>query len=283
MPLPFAAVAPLIGSGINALSQIFTNQSQRSSNLEIYDKQRTDALSDWNKQNQYNSPKEQMARFKEAGLNPHLIYGQTNTASPVRSVSADSPKYVAPQINPETLNTSKIAQEMGLLTAQTANIQAQNSLRETELKQREIDLQFKTDTFETRVGGEFWKTNQYKNLADKTQFETYARSRELQPRINQMIANTNLSVANKAKAVQIITNLKTTERLLQKKIVTEDFVQQAYYGRVGLLSENKLTASTQRDIAYKILELKQLGLSLDAINSIISLSKPASKGITINK
>lgn len=30
----------------------------------------------WNAQNMYNSPTAQMARYKDAGLNPHLIYGQ---------------------------------------------------------------------------------------------------------------------------------------------------------------------------------------------------------------
>lgn len=43
----------------------------------------------WNMQNEYNTPKNQMLRFKEAGLNPNLIYGQTNTASPISTASAN--------------------------------------------------------------------------------------------------------------------------------------------------------------------------------------------------
>lgn len=43
------------------------------------------AIEDWNLQNAYNTPKAQMQRYQEAGLNPNLIYGQTNTASPVGS------------------------------------------------------------------------------------------------------------------------------------------------------------------------------------------------------
>lgn len=35
----------------------------------------------WNMQNLYNSPEAQMARFKAAGLNPHLIYGQGNAGN----------------------------------------------------------------------------------------------------------------------------------------------------------------------------------------------------------
>lgn len=35
----------------------------------------------WNMQNLYNSPEAQMARFQQAGLNPHLIYGQGNAGN----------------------------------------------------------------------------------------------------------------------------------------------------------------------------------------------------------
>lgn len=35
----------------------------------------------WNMQNLYNSPEAQMNRFKAAGLNPHLIYGQGNAGN----------------------------------------------------------------------------------------------------------------------------------------------------------------------------------------------------------
>lgn len=43
----------------------------------------------WNMQNAYNTPKAQMLRFKEAGLNSNLIYGQTNTSTPISTAHAD--------------------------------------------------------------------------------------------------------------------------------------------------------------------------------------------------
>lgn len=54
----------------------------------------------WNMQNLYNSPEAQMNRFKEAGLNPHLIYGQGsagNASSPPQYQPANLQyKYEAP-------------------------------------------------------------------------------------------------------------------------------------------------------------------------------------------
>lgn len=39
------------------------------------------SIEEWNRQNEYNDPESQMARFKAAGLNPHLIYGQGNAGN----------------------------------------------------------------------------------------------------------------------------------------------------------------------------------------------------------
>ena len=108
MPLPFAALLPLIGSAVTAGSQMLTNSSNKNLSLKMYDRQRADALADWNRQNQYNSPAAQMQRFKDAGLNPHLIYGQTNQAAPVRSVSAETPKNIAPQFDVQNANPDSL-------------------------------------------------------------------------------------------------------------------------------------------------------------------------------
>lgn len=64
----------------------------------MYELQRQHALADWHMQNEYNSPAAQMKRYTDAGLNPNLIYGQSNEAPAVRSTSADTPDGKAPDI-----------------------------------------------------------------------------------------------------------------------------------------------------------------------------------------
>lgn len=44
----------------------------------------------WHMMNDYNSPQAQMARYSQAGLNPNLIYGQSNTSGPVSTASFNS-------------------------------------------------------------------------------------------------------------------------------------------------------------------------------------------------
>jgi len=119
MPLPIAlaaigasvakaATAAKIGSLIaagssaaNAISQGATNRKTREWNEAMYQKQRTDALADWARTNEYNAPLQQMARFKEAGLSPHLIYGggANSISQPVRSTDTKSWSPNAPQID----------------------------------------------------------------------------------------------------------------------------------------------------------------------------------------
>lgn len=68
----------------------------------MYRQQRADSLADWNMQNDYNSPTAQMARFRDAGLSPHLIYGNGANASdagPVRASDTGNWNPRAPQVD----------------------------------------------------------------------------------------------------------------------------------------------------------------------------------------
>lgn len=93
MPFPVAAAivagSSLLGTGINAASQGSMNKKTRKWNEKQYQLQRENALSDWHMQNDYNSPAAQMQRFKDAGLNPHLIYGQGNPGNAESVVGTD--------------------------------------------------------------------------------------------------------------------------------------------------------------------------------------------------
>ncbi|AXL14904.1 DNA pilot protein [Microviridae sp.] len=79
MPFPLipaiAAASSAIGGGINALSTQRQNQQSRQWSEKMYARQYGDNINFWNRQNEYNTPAMQMARLKEAGLNPALMYG----------------------------------------------------------------------------------------------------------------------------------------------------------------------------------------------------------------
>lgn len=56
------------------------NALTREHNLNLAKQQNQWNIDQWNRENQYNDPAQQMARYRDAGLNPNLIYGQSNTA-----------------------------------------------------------------------------------------------------------------------------------------------------------------------------------------------------------
>jgi hypothetical protein len=97
-----AAIAGGTQLGTNLLNNYFIsrlNKRQQAFNMQMYDRQRADALADWNMQNVYNSPSQQMQRFKEAGLNPNLIYGQMTNSPVIRSTDMKTPDFVAPKMD----------------------------------------------------------------------------------------------------------------------------------------------------------------------------------------
>ena len=65
-------------------------------------------LEQWNRQNEYNSPASQMSRYREAGLNPNLIYGQGTPGNASSSPSYSAPEYKAPTMQKATMQNTTI-------------------------------------------------------------------------------------------------------------------------------------------------------------------------------
>lgn len=170
MPVPVGAIigaAATIGStAFNAGSAAKTNRQSRKFAVEQYQYQRADALSDYERQNAYNSPSAQMQRLREAGLNPNLMYGDAKgaEAAPVRSSQSPQWSPHAPQVdastvgdqaskfydvlktNEETDNLRKqntvLVQEAALKEAQRLNVNADtaNKLVTTDTGMFDLDL-----------------------------------------------------------------------------------------------------------------------------------------------
>lgn len=83
-------------------------------------------LTDWGLENEYNSPKNQMKRLKEAGLNPNLIYGSGGagmTGGSVNSTGNSSSNQDAPQF--DMTGVIKMFIDLQMLDKQKDLIQAQ--------------------------------------------------------------------------------------------------------------------------------------------------------------
>lgn len=137
--------------GSNMLSDHYNRKLQRQTNQQMidygnrsYDRERRDAVSDRDFNNQYNDPKQQMQRLKEAGLSPHLVYGNGQVANTSDAPSSSSPSNIslkAPTVNGNMVGDAISAYfNLAQTTAQTDNLKAQADVINTEnlLKQAQI-------------------------------------------------------------------------------------------------------------------------------------------------
>ncbi|MFN9952106.1 MAG: hypothetical protein ACK55I_03335, partial [bacterium] len=161
LTLPVATLlAGITGAGANTISTLSTNRAQRRWNEAMYNRQREDALADWARSNQYNSPLAQMQRFKEAGLNPHLIYGggPNNVSAPIRGTDAKAWNPQAP-----AFNFGQIADQY--LGAQATTQAIENTKLQAELIRQQTE-KAKADTLNTLKSADI-KTEQLPYVADQ--------------------------------------------------------------------------------------------------------------------
>lgn len=115
------------------------NEEQRS----LAEYQNEWNLQQWNRENEYNSPLQQMKRFQDAGLNPNLIYGQQN-------LSASSPNAAGYDIKPVQ---SKFASRMAAL-GNILNIKLlQSQIKKTQAEEQNINANTGKSLEETRLLG----------------------------------------------------------------------------------------------------------------------------------
>lgn len=126
-----SASASVLNSAMNSMAQSNINKKTQKWNEMMYGRQRQDALTDWQRQNEYNSPSGQMARLREAGLNPNLVYGNGADAQsgPIRSTEVKSWNPQAPQVDFSGVGNSLMLQyDIKMKEAQTNNLEVQNTV-----------------------------------------------------------------------------------------------------------------------------------------------------------
>lgn len=141
------------GALISGLGSIFTSNSNNNAQRKLWEKQskfsREERIAQQNwiermykDNNAYNSPANQMKRFKEAGLNPDLIYGKvdSNTASmpsPASQASTPSAGNV-PMTNP----LESLGNTISGLSMQQAQINAiKANTNKTNKESKQLDIQ----------------------------------------------------------------------------------------------------------------------------------------------
>lgn len=200
--------AGVLSTGINAATQINQNKQTRRHAIYMYDRQRADALADWEMQNEYNHPSAQMERLREAKLNPHLVYGNGATAEggTVRSSNAPSWSPDAPKID---LNTPV----MGFYDAQVKQAQIDN-LRVMNTVQQQEALLKAAQTLDTLAS----KDTKNFDLGLKTELkETTIEAAKAALASTEAHTKTTLDANDRAAALQASTLQQAVENILNSR------------------------------------------------------------------
>lgn len=136
-------------------------RQQNAWNIEQYEREQRDYLDNWNRQNEYDSPSAQMERFKAAGLNPNLIYGQMSsspsidTSSIAGSLTAGesaSPNDMSPLGRMPTFGDAlQQGLDAGLKEAQIESIKANTEKVKADTKGVQSDNRVKIGTEGVRI------------------------------------------------------------------------------------------------------------------------------------
>ena len=209
MPFPLAAAisagASLIGTGASIASTSNLNKKNRQ-----WQEDRMREM------NAYNSPVQQMQRFKEAGLNPHLIYGQGTNGN------QSAPTALPEQKLPDFSGIGDAAQNY--ISARVQQTQINQMEKNIELVETEKSLKqaqeiatligsAKTDE-ETRQMIELYSIKKDQLLADLK--STNTNNLLVEKQIDNVLADTNLTEQQKLKVKQDI--LESQERIRLMKL-----------------------------------------------------------------
>jgi len=181
-----AALAQLAGSvpsglvgSIGNISSAITNWQNQKFSSDMYKRSYRDNLAFWDKQNEYNTPANQMQRFRDAGLNPHLIYGQGNAgnAAPIPTPDTLPVQFRGPDIKDGT-NFDGMGMLLGqadlrIKAAQADNLESQNDvirqdalLRALQAEREGFDLGLEKDMRETSADYRREKLRELTNQID---------------------------------------------------------------------------------------------------------------------
>ena len=144
--MTFGQSAALVGgeSILNFGLGLASNAIQYNQQKKLMDKQFQYQKDMWNytfdKQNQYNLPSEQMARMKQAGLNPNLAYGQVQPAGS-SGTTGSQPNATAPNMNPGQIDFTTAAQ-ISVLKAQANQSVSASKINDAEYLNKMIQNKY---------------------------------------------------------------------------------------------------------------------------------------------
>lgn len=117
-----AAAASLIAAGIGAAGSVTSAGVAGARNMKIAKYSADVQRQQIQEQNAYNSPLQQMARYKEAGLNPNLMFGDISSGQQSEIAKYETPTLPTPDLGPILQGIVSQAMDLKLKQQQLKNL-----------------------------------------------------------------------------------------------------------------------------------------------------------------
>lgn len=139
-----SAIGGLMSNRMTAKYNAEEAQKNRDFQMQMYKQQYDDSIKFWNMQNEYNLPSAELARLKDAGLNPLLMYGQGGVSGMSSSAPQLPSQPSGSQARAAFSNPLELAQyqlidaQKEKLQAETQSISLQNELDSSTMNIRRL-------------------------------------------------------------------------------------------------------------------------------------------------
>lgn len=146
-----SALIPGVGNYLAAKESKEAVREQNLTNIYLAKYQNDRNLDLWNKQNEYNLPSAQMQRLKDAGINPHMVYGNgtvANTAgspAPTKVPNIGSFTNYAPYVSGMASSVGTVFDNLMKIAQIRKTNQETSNLNEYQNNMRQQGLNLKTE------------------------------------------------------------------------------------------------------------------------------------------
>lgn len=215
------------GSAITAIGSFFTNRQNNRAANKLFDKQaafgreESQKERDWqeymyDKNNAYNSPSAQMQRYRDAGLNPDLVYGDGSLTSPSQAPSggamAPTPTAAAPRFDNPFADAGQIIANKKLVDSQSRANDAKANKDNKEVEIASADLVLRKAKNESDI-----------RLQDSTIYLNHRMGDLTHAQGEKIAAEINNLNSSSAKLVQETEVLRKSLTELDERIATIQF------------------------------------------------------------
>lgn len=252
MPFP---LVPLIIAAAGVANSIIASRAAKKqtrasneANLELAKYSYGEQQKQIDKQNLYNSPAAQMARYREAGLSPNLIYGQGSSGN----------QSSTPAFNPPQMNMRHAVFQIPDMISQYQDFQMRNAQIEKVRTSTELDAEkIRLNAVQTMLGAitgkrKSFDLEQAKILAPYQQDIKHGQAQSAYTKVLQEYAR--LSSMN-----QDVVNKRIQERLMQQNITRNDLDNTFKKYRNEWMRQG-VTTSDSLPVRLITLMLKQAGV-----------------------